>query len=203
MKADWQAAVAAAAAESDGFRPVRGFKRLHIRLFGADVAPPVSVYRAALDYKLDEIETAVESAAVDARLTLHGLGVSIERGRAGRALDRAAAERLVVRALADLSPVDTVALPVVSVAPEVTPPALVAARRQARTALSASVRLTDGTTTWRLPRARIAELLRLPVTGGSDVTVGGPGAAAWVARITKTVDRPRRTHGSRSRLRGR
>ena len=37
---DWQAAVAAAARASDGFGPIRGFRRLRTRFFGAEVLPP-------------------------------------------------------------------------------------------------------------------------------------------------------------------
>ena len=47
---DWKAAVAAAARASDGFGPIRGFRRLRTRFFGAEVLPPIAVSNAALDF---------------------------------------------------------------------------------------------------------------------------------------------------------
>ena len=42
--------------QGQGFGPLRGFRRLDLRFFGADVAPPTQVYDAALRYWLDRIE---------------------------------------------------------------------------------------------------------------------------------------------------
>ena len=41
VRADWSAAITSAMQESEGFGPVRGYKRLHARFFGAEIAPPV------------------------------------------------------------------------------------------------------------------------------------------------------------------
>ena len=45
---DWGAAVDAVRRQGEGFGPLRGFRRLDLRFFGADVAPPTQVYDAAL-----------------------------------------------------------------------------------------------------------------------------------------------------------
>ncbi|TML62782.1 MAG: hypothetical protein E6G22_07435 [Actinobacteria bacterium] len=55
---DWGAAVASAARQGGGPGPLRGFRRIEVRVFGADVAPPVRVYEAALDYELDRFACA-------------------------------------------------------------------------------------------------------------------------------------------------
>ena len=39
VEPDWKGAVAAAQRQGDGFGPIRGFRRLDVRVFGADVTP--------------------------------------------------------------------------------------------------------------------------------------------------------------------
>jgi hypothetical protein len=56
IQVDWAAAVDAVRRQGQGFGPLRGFRRLDLRFFGADVAPPTQVYDAALRYWLDRIE---------------------------------------------------------------------------------------------------------------------------------------------------
>ena len=63
IQVDWGAAVDAVRRQGEGFGPLRGFRRLDLRFFGADVAPPTQVYDAALRQKLDEIATAGERPA--------------------------------------------------------------------------------------------------------------------------------------------
>ena len=50
VRPDWGAAVDDARRQGQGFGPLRGFRRLDVRVFGADVAPPTSVYDTALQY---------------------------------------------------------------------------------------------------------------------------------------------------------
>src|SRR5205085_11535057 len=69
---------------------------------------------------------------------------------------------------------------------------LEAAKEQAKTALTAPVRLELGPTHWRLPRWRIAEILSLPRDGRRDLRIGGPDATRWLARLAKQIDRPAR-----------
>ena len=185
---DWRAAVDSAARQGGGVGPLRGFRRIEMRVFGADVAPPTRVYEAALDYELDRFARAVARQRREPELRLRGLHPVLVPGRAGRSLDRAASAQLVVRALAGLTR-EPVALPVRVDRPRLTTDDLEAAKAQAETALSAPVRLELGPTRWRLPRWRLAELLSLPQSGPSDLRIGGPGANRWLARLADQVDR--------------
>jgi vancomycin resistance protein YoaR len=189
VEADWRAAVRGAAANGDGFGPIRGFRRLHIRLFGADAESPLSFHPRALDYKLDEIAAAVDTPSVDAGLERKGLSISIVAGRSGSRLDRDAAAEAIVGALGSLERGTTIALPVIAAAPRVTRAELVQAAQRAETALSAPVRLVYGKTRWRLPRWRIAALLDLPAGGETRVAIAGPGAEKFVAQLARRIRR--------------
>ena len=204
VEANWAAAVRVAAAEGDGFGPVRGFRRLHTRIFGAEVAPALSVYTTALDYKLDQVAAVVDRAAVDARLERKGLRVAVVPGQSGRRLDREAAANVIVRALGAFQRGTPVALPVVAAPPRVQQADLVVAARQARTALSAPVRLIYGTTRWRLPRWRIAALLDAPDRRRNSRRRRRRrgGAVPRAARQRRSGAHPR-TPASRSRRRAR
>ena len=48
IQVDWRAAVEGARRQGQGFGPVRGLRRLHVRVFGMDVAPPTQVWASAL-----------------------------------------------------------------------------------------------------------------------------------------------------------
>jgi vancomycin resistance protein YoaR len=187
--ANWRAAVAAAQDEGDGFGPVRGFRRIHTRLFGAEVAPPVRAFDAAIRYELAKIVAGVDRPGIDARLRRRGLRIQVVPGQDGRRLNRAAATETIVRTLASLERPATVALPVVATVPKVAASDLAQAAVQARTALSAPVRLSYGDTRWRLPRYRIANLLALPRDGATEVAVAGSGADAWLADLADAVNR--------------
>jgi hypothetical protein len=100
---DWAAAVDAVRRQGQGFGPLRGFRRLDLRFFGADVAPPTQVYDAALRYWLDRIERTVNAPHRDAAIVLHGLTPVIVPSRTGQVLDRHAATATIVRALERLN----------------------------------------------------------------------------------------------------
>lgn len=190
VEADWRAAADSAADTGEGFGPVRGYRRLQTRFFGAEIVPPVHAYEAALDYKLAGMAREVDRPQVGARLVRRGLQIVVTPGQTGLRLDRDAAADVMVRALARLDRTGPVALPVRLDPVDVTAAELGDAARQARLALSAPVTLTDGATRWRLPRWRIAELLTLPSDGATTLSIGGPGADAWFAKLRKTVERP-------------
>ena len=158
---DWAAAVRAAEDQGDGFAPVRGYKRIELRLFAGDVKPSVRVYDAALAYELGRVDAAVDRQPRSARLVRRGLGIELEPAQTGTALRRAAAARTIVRALAGFDR-DTVALPVRTRRPAVVASGLRPALRTARRVVSAPVSLTLGETRWRLPRWRLALMLDLP-----------------------------------------
>jgi vancomycin resistance protein YoaR len=188
VEADWASAIQSATREGQGFGPVRGFKRLQARFFGAEVMPPAQAYAAALDYKLAGLAREIDRDHVEAKLVRRGLSIELVPGRAGLQLDKRAAQSRIVRSLARLERGDTVALPVRIDPVEVDAADLAPAARQARLALSAPVRLEYSGVRWKLPRWRIAELLSLPADGKTELTIAGPGAEAWFTKLRKTVE---------------
>jgi vancomycin resistance protein YoaR len=188
VEADWNAALGAAAREGEGFGPVRGFRRLHARFFGAEIAPPVQAYNAALDYKLGRLADAIDRDHLEAHLVRHGLQIEVVPEQSGRQLDRDRAASTIVRALAQLDRGAQVPLPVRVDPATVTAADLAPAQRQAELALSAPVRLEYEGTRWKLPRWRIAELLSLPTAGATKLAIAGPGAEAWFEKLRKRVE---------------
>ncbi|MFN2628883.1 MAG: VanW family protein [Gaiellaceae bacterium] len=190
VKVDWRAAVSDARRQGEGFGPLRGFVRLDVRFFGADVAPPTGVLEGALRLQLDRIAKAVDRRHREPAIRLRGLKPVVVPGRQGRVLDRSASARTLVRALAAFERGGPVPLPVRVEAPRLRPASLAPALAQVRRALAAPVRLTVGPTRFRLPRWRIAELLQLPADGRRAVRIGGPAANRWLTRLAKQVNRP-------------
>jgi vancomycin resistance protein YoaR len=189
VAADWPASVRAAAAQGGGFGPLRGFRRLRARLFGADLSPPFRAYDAAVEYKLGQIAHAVDRSGVDARLARKGLTVIVVEGRSGRKLDRAAAATVVVQALGSFERNAPATLPLATTEPKVSGADLAEAATQARTALSAPIRLAYGETRWRVPRWRIAPLLDLPAGGSTSVSIAGHQAEQYLERLSAAVSR--------------
>jgi vancomycin resistance protein YoaR len=189
VEADWRGAVAAAQQEGEGFGPVRGFRRLHVRVFGSEVSPSVRVYQSALDYKVGQLAKAIDRPQRAASLVRRGLSIEVAAGASGRRLDIDAAGQAIVRGLASLERGGSVALPVAVDPAIVTAADLAPAARQARTALSAPVRLAQGETRWRLPRWRIAELLELPTGGKTRLAIAGAGAQRYFERLSQAVGR--------------
>jgi len=187
VRPDWRAAVESAEQRGGGFGVVRGYRRIELKLFPADVSPPVRSSSSAIDYELSRIDSVIARPHRDARLVRHGLRYVVEPGQTGRVLDRSAASRLIVDSLAsfDRAPV---ALPVRLDRPAVTAASLVGARNAARIAVSAPVTLTVGPTRIKLPRWRIATMLDTSQASGG-LRIGGPGADAALARLQHTVDR--------------
>jgi vancomycin resistance protein YoaR len=189
VEADFAGAVALARRENDGFGPVRGFRRLHTRIFGEEIVPRVSAYNGALEYFVTQVARDVDRRHVDASLRRRGLQIEIVPAQSGRRLRRDVAEETIARALGSLERGARVPLPVAVERPTVTGPMLAPAARRARLAISAPVRLTYGATAWRLPRWRIATLLSLPKDGARNVAVAGPAADRWFTALAKRVDR--------------
>jgi len=68
VQADWRAAVAEALHDGDGFWPVRGFRRLVLRITGDEITPRLTSYPSALDYAVTEIAKKVDTRHVEASL---------------------------------------------------------------------------------------------------------------------------------------
>ncbi len=191
VQADWKAAVDAAQRQGDGFGPLRGFKRLDVDFFGADVTPPTTVLNGALQYEVGRIAAAVNRAPREAAVVRRGLSIAVVPARPGWTLDLAAARTTIVHRLASLDrPAGPVQLPLRTSQPHVRAAALVRAAAQARRALSAPVTLELGPTRWVLPRYRLAHLLALPSDGRTSLQVGGRAAQRWLLRLGRRVDRP-------------
>ena len=191
VEPDWKAAVNAAQRQGDGFGPIRGFRRIDVQVFGADVTPPTRVLNGALEYKLGLLAGKVNRAPRDAAVVRRGLNIVVVPARAGLVLDRHAAELTLVHSLASIDRTTArVALPLRVQQPRVRAAALADAARQARIALSAPVRLQLGKTRWLLQPRRIAQLLELPAAGRTSLTIGGAAADAWVASLGRRVEKP-------------
>ncbi len=188
---DWQGAVRAAERAGDGFGPIRGYRRLHTRFFGAEVLPRIAVTNAALEFALDRMAERVDRPAESAALVRRGLRIEVVAAQAGRRLLRDETARSLVRALGSVERVEAqIALPVVVADPRVTSAELVGALRRARTALSGPVVLRGQARSFRVPRWRIAELLALPSDGRSRLALAGPGAIAYFRALSERVGQP-------------
>jgi vancomycin resistance protein YoaR len=186
---DWAAAVEAARQQGEGFGPVRGLRRLGMRVFGSDIVPRTRVRGSALDYELDRFAGALGRSRVEPSLRLRGLEPEIVPGKTGRVLDRKVASHVVVNSLVGLVRTP-VALPVRTEAPTLSTGKLAAARDRVETILSAPVQLAYGRGGWRLARWRLASMLQLPQDGSTKVRIGGPAAERYFEQLRKSVDRP-------------
>ena len=190
VSVNWRGAVSAGLRQGEGPAPVRGFRRLGVRLFGADVTPAAQAYEAALVYQLDRMSARLNRRHRDAALRLVHRKAVLVPPRTGVRLDRAAAARVIVQALASLERPVTVDLPVKVEPPRVTGADLKRAAAQVRTALSAPVALAVGAARFELRPYRIAHLLDLPSHGRSDLRIGGLRADSFFVRLSKRYAQP-------------
>ena len=190
VEPDWKAAVDAAQRQGDGFGPIRGFKRLDVQFFGADVTPPLQVLNGALEYQLGLMAKDVDRAPRDAAIVRRGLNIIVVPARPGRVLDRTAAAKTIVRELASLDrSAARVELPFQIRRPHVRAAQLARAARQARLALSAPVRLQLGKTRWLVTPRKLAPLLQLPSHGSTELKVSGPAAEKWLIKLGRRVEK--------------
>jgi vancomycin resistance protein YoaR len=192
VEADWAAAAKLAEQHGDGFAPLRGFRRLGVRVFGADVSPPTRVWERALNYELTRMSRVVGTPHRDAALVLRGLNPRVVPGRVGRGLDRKAAAQAIVQTLAGFERGTPVALPVRIDAPSVSASDLAPVRAQVRTALSGRIRMSLGSSSWWLQPGQLATLLALPHGGTRTLTIGGPAADRYFQRLGHGIGRPPR-----------
>lgn len=193
VQPDWSSAVAAAGRAGDGFGPLRGFRRIRARVFGAEVLPQLAVSNAALEYALDQIADDVNRRPQSAALVRRRLRIRVVPEQAGSRLDREAAAEVVVRALGQVErmPGPTM-LPVQVTTPAVGAAMLVGAAERARTAMSAPIVLKAAQRTFRVPRSRIGELLSLPRDGATKLAIGGVAADTYFRRLSANIGRPPR-----------
>jgi vancomycin resistance protein YoaR len=194
VRADWSAAVEIARRHGQGFGPLRGFRRIGVRFFGAQVVPPTRVYDAALAFELSRFAEAIDRPHRDARLTLQGLEPTIAPGATGRRLNRQEAATIVVAALAGLSR-QPVALPVAVDPPAVTSEELSAAAGEVRTALSAPVLMRLRGVEWTLSPWQLRTMLALPKGESTAVQIGTPGANKYFGGLSRQLNRRARNAG--------
>ena len=186
VSVNWRAAVKEAQGRADGLRPVRGFRRLGVRLFGTDVTPEATARSAALDRLLDRMARE-DHPHRDAAIRLVGLRPVVVPDRTGRVLDRKAGGALILGAFATLDRAP-VTIPTRVDEPKVTEDELAPALAKARTAVSAPVSLTLGSTRFRLSRGGIGRLLLLPARGERSVRIGGPDANRYFRQLAAKVN---------------
>jgi vancomycin resistance protein YoaR len=179
---DWAKAVANARRNGSGFGFIRGYRRLELQLFPAEVAPPVKAYEPGVNYEVGLLAKAIDSGHREARLVRRGLHITIAPGATGRALDRKAAHDVIVGALSSFSRAP-VALPVQTDPPTVTVDSLADAQRLASQVIAAPVSVLAGPTRIRIPRWRLAKILDL-----RTVSFRGPAASAYFARLARHLD---------------
>jgi len=191
VETDWNAAVKLALDQGDGLAPIRGFRRLGVRVFGADVSPPTRVLEKALAYEVGRIGKVVDHPHQDAALVLRRLRPIVLPAQAGRVLDREAACDVIVHSLAGFQR-GHVALPVRTDNPKVRAADLAPVATRVRTALARPVRMKLGVASWWLPKRQLAAMLALPHDGTRALRVGGPGATRYFARLGRGIDQPAR-----------
>ena len=193
VQPDWGGAVAAAGRAGDGFGPLRGFRRIRARVFGAEVLPRLAVSNAALEFALDRIAADVNRRPMNAALVRRGLRIQVVSGRDGSRLDREASAELVVRTLGQVvrTPGAT-ALPVRVTSPPVNAAMLAGSAERARLALSSPVVLRVAQRSFRVPRSRMAQLLSLPRGGATKLAIGGAAADAYFRNLSASIGRPAR-----------
>jgi vancomycin resistance protein YoaR len=191
LRVDWAKAVQAGLDEGDGPIPLRGLKRVQLRLFGTNVEPTAAYEQETLDKRLAAIARAIDVKGRQAALILRDGQPVVVPGEAGRKLDREGAERIVVAALSgfDRAPV---ALPVRIDAPDVTQADLARVAEQVRIALSAPVGFVYRGVHWSVPPTQIATFLKLPQDGEASLSIGGPAARKYFGNIATAVGRPPR-----------
>jgi len=184
VQVDWAAAVARAERHGSGYGFLRGYRRLELEVFPQDLVPPRRAYGPGVQYETGLLANEIDTPHREAKLVRRGLHITIAPGATGRELDRTAAERVLVDALAGFSRA-AVALPVREVAPTVTVDSLAATQRAASQVIAAPVTVVVGPTRLRIPRWRLATILNLD--GG--LSFSGPAADRYFARLAKSVDR--------------
>jgi vancomycin resistance protein YoaR len=185
ISVNWRGAVSAALRQGEGPAPVRGFRRIGVRLFGANVTPAAQAYDAALQYELDQISARVDRSHRDASLRLDRRTPVILPGRTGLRLDRDASARAIVQALASLERPLTVDLPVKVDPPRVTAAELQPAAVHVRTALSAPVHLVVGAAR---SSPAVPSGCPSPADVRADVSIGSASTGPFFVRLRRSFE---------------
>jgi vancomycin resistance protein YoaR len=188
VRVDWAAAVKEALEVGHGPLPLRGLKRVKVRLFGEDLEPHADYFEGGLQFRVDEMARRIERPAREAAISLRGLSPVVVPAEAGRELVREDAQSLIIAALAgfERTPVE---LPVRLDEPEVEAAQLAPVADQVRTALSAPVRIVFNGAQITIRASQLAPLLDLPRDGRTQLRVGGPAAERFFRNLARGVAR--------------
>ena len=188
VRVDWGAAVQEALDVGQGPLPLRGLKRVKVRLFGEDLEPHADYFEGGLQFRVDEMARRIERPAREAAIVLRGLNPVIVPAEGGRELVSEEAKRLIVAALAGFER-EPVELPVRVDDPEVQAAELEPVADQVRTALSAPVRLLFRGSQLTVGATQLAPLLDLPRDGRTQLRVGGPDAVKFFRNLARGIAR--------------
>ena len=182
-----------------GVRPAARLQAARARFFGIDLAAGQGL-RRCLRYKLGQIARRRSK-----RRRCHGRPQGTRRqvvdGMAGAKFERRQRRRHR-RRRSQPRAARPVALPLGAPSPTCSAADLAVAATQARTALSAPIRLAYGETRWRVPRWRIAPLLLFPPAAARRVSICGPRRRAVSRAVSAaSAQAPGRTSRSRRRAR--
>jgi vancomycin resistance protein YoaR len=187
VRGDWEAAAQTALDRGAGSVPLRGLKRLWIRLFESDVTPQATADEGALDRQIRVISKQVEVEGREAAIVLRNGEPVVVPGEAGRHLRPEAAAQTIVAALASLQREGEVTLPVEVTAPEVGQDTLAAVAQQVRTVLSAPVSFSYKGVHLSISPEQMASFLELPHDGERELHIGGPEAEKYFANLGRAV----------------
>src|SRR5581483_10098924 len=123
ISVDCAGAVESARSKSDGFGPIRGFRRLYQEIFGVKITPTAHAQGDKLNAELDRIVASVGREPKDASIVLHGLTPAVLPGHAGISIDRTQARTELLDRFARLDRTPVV-LPLGARQPAVTPATL-------------------------------------------------------------------------------
>jgi vancomycin resistance protein YoaR len=186
---DWQGAVNTARDDAGGFGFVRGYRRLALRVFPDSVKPTAHAYDAAVTYEVSLLAKAIDKPARDAKLVKRGLRFDVAEGQPGAVLDRSAASRVIVRALAGFArtPVD---LPVRTTRPKLTGSDFEPAKLVDQRVVSAPVTLVLAGKRRQLSRWQLSSMLLRQQDPKAKLVLGGTAANAYFAKLDRTVSHP-------------
>jgi vancomycin resistance protein YoaR len=189
VRGDWAAASDEALDRGDGTVPLRGLKRLQLRLFGSEVEPTARADSAALERQLRVIAKQVEVDGREAAIVLRNGRPVVIPGEASRSLETEDAGTMMVAALASLEREGPVALPIKTTAPAVGKDTLAAVAEQVRIALSGPVTFVYKGVHLTVTPEQMASFLELPHDGQRALAIGGPEAKEYFDNLSRAVAR--------------
>jgi vancomycin resistance protein YoaR len=184
---NWRAAVTAAQDRADGFRPLRGFRRMVTRAFGTNVTPTASADDKALERLVARLSRG-DTPHRDALIRLAGLRPIVIREKAGLGIDPVEARSAILGAFAALERSPVVLRRSVD-EPRVTAEMLAPALAKTRVVVSRPVRLELGTKRITVSKRQLARIIELPSASQRSIDIAGPGADAYFKALQSEINR--------------